>query len=60
MKRITALLLFLAFVGVIVLPVTSTFNNSLSDDIRIADGATGPMPPLPPNVFSTSGTGVQV
>jgi hypothetical protein len=47
MKRITSLLLVIVFAGVILLPVTSTVNDSLSNDIRTADGII-PVPPLPP------------
>jgi len=54
MKRITALLLVIAFAGVILLPVAVTVNNTFSNDVRIADGAGGgiPVPPMPPCAFS--------
>lgn len=47
MKRITSLLLVIAFAGVILLPVANTVNNTLSNSVRTADGG-GPTPPLPP------------
>jgi hypothetical protein len=47
MKRITSLLLVIAFAGSILLPVTSTVNNTFSKGIHTADGG-GPTPPIPP------------
>jgi hypothetical protein len=58
MKRITALLLALAFAGVILLPVNVTVNNHLSESTRIADGGS-PTPPLPPCLFSAPSAGLQ-
>jgi hypothetical protein len=55
MKRLTSLLLVIAFAGAILLPVAATVNNSFSNDNQIADGGGGkPVPPLPPCVFSAS------
>jgi len=53
MKRITALLLVLAFAGVILLPVNVAVNNHSSENTTIADG-NGPIPPIPPCVFNAS------
>jgi hypothetical protein len=58
MKRITALLVVLAFAGVILLPVTTTVNHTFSNENLVADGMTGPTPPIPPCVFA-SATAVQ-
>jgi hypothetical protein len=53
MKRLTALLLVLAFAGVILVPVTSTVNNTFSNDVRTADGP-GPVPPMPPCLLAAA------
>jgi hypothetical protein len=47
MKRITSLLLVIAFAGAILLPVTGTVNKHYSENVAIADGGT-PIPPIPP------------
>lgn len=47
MKRLTSLLLVIAFAGAILLPVNATVNNHSSDQLSIADG-NGPLPPMPP------------
>lgn len=52
MKRITVLLLALSLAAVIVLPVTSAVNNPLSNQVFVADGPTGPVPPMPPCAFA--------
>jgi hypothetical protein len=59
MRRITRVLLLLAFTGVIVLPVAITFNNPFSNDGRVADG-NGPIPPWPPCAFGSSGSALPV
>jgi hypothetical protein len=59
MKRISALLLVIAFAGVILLPVASTVNNTFSNEVRTADG-TLPIPPWPPCGFVPSGSAVPV
>jgi hypothetical protein len=59
MKRITALLLVIAFAGVILLPVASTVNNTFSNEIHVADGTNGPVPPWPPCVFDAPTNAVQ-
>jgi hypothetical protein len=53
MKRITALLLVLSLDGLILLPVTSTDNNTLSNGTYTADNNGGPIPPLPPCTLDT-------
>ena len=53
MKRITALLLVLAFAGVIVLPSANTVNTDSTPGTSLADG-TPPVPPWPPCVFDQS------
>jgi hypothetical protein len=47
MKRITSLLLVIAFAGAILLPVAGTVNKHYSENVNIADG-TAPIPPVPP------------
>ena len=47
MKRLTSLLLVIAFAGVILLPVTVTVNKHSSDRLSAADGGK-PIPPVPP------------
>jgi hypothetical protein len=47
MKRITSLLLVIAFAGAILLPVAGTVNKHYSDRTIAADGG-GPVPPTPP------------
>jgi len=59
MKRITALLLVLAFAGVILLPVNARVNNRSSENLSIADGSL-PVPPPPPCVFSAPIAALQV
>jgi hypothetical protein len=46
MKRITRLLLVLAFAGAILSPIAIHFNNSLNNTRQIADGG-GSVPPWP-------------
>jgi hypothetical protein len=53
MKRLTSVLLVLAFAGVILLPVAGTDNNTFSNDAYSADNNGGPLPPLPPCTFET-------
>ena len=56
MKRTASLLLVLALAGVILLPVTTTFNNHSSNRLSTADGGpTGPIPPWPPCAYPTTG-----
>jgi hypothetical protein len=54
MKRITSLLLVIAFAGVILLPSSRERNSLLSNQSVIADGGGSgkPVPPMPPCVFS--------
>jgi hypothetical protein len=47
MKRITSLLLVIAFAGAILLPVASTVNKHDSENVTVADGGV-PIPPIPP------------
>jgi hypothetical protein len=47
MKRVTSLLLVIAFAGAILLPVNVTVNNHSSENLIIADG-NNPIPPIPP------------
>ncbi len=58
MKRITAVLLVLAFAGVILLPVNVTVNNHSSEKPSIADNG-GPVTASPPCVFDASSSGSQ-
>lgn len=60
MKRITSLLLVIAFAAAIVLPSSSKFNNLLSNQPAIADGNPKPVPPLPPCAFPQSGPSLNV
>jgi hypothetical protein len=53
MKRMTALLLVIAFAGVILVPVTSTVNNTFSNSVQTADGP-GPVPPMPPCLLASA------
>jgi hypothetical protein len=59
MKRITSLLLVIAFAGAILLPVASTVNNTFSNEISVADGTNGPVPPIPPCVFDALAIAVE-
>jgi len=59
MKRITSLLLVIAFAGVILLPVAATVNNTFSNVVPVADGP-GPQPPLPPCLLDAPSTALQV
>jgi hypothetical protein len=57
MKRLTSLLLVIAFAGAILLPVTAAVNNTYSNQSFSADGGGGkPQPPLPPCLFSSIDT----
>jgi hypothetical protein len=58
MKRITSLLLVIAFAGAILLPVAVTVNKHSSDTITTADGS-GPVPPPIPCAFEISPAGIQ-
>ncbi len=58
MKRITSLLLVIAFAGVILLPVNVTVNNRSSESPQIADGG-NPIPPVPPCVFNSPASVLQ-
>jgi hypothetical protein len=60
MKRISSLLLVIAFTGVILLPVTSTVNTTFSNEIHTADNTNGPVPPLPPCAVEAPATSFQV
>jgi hypothetical protein len=51
MKRLTSLLLVIAFAGAILLPVNVTVNNRSGEKLSIADGGV-PIPPWPPCVTS--------
>jgi hypothetical protein len=53
MKRITSLLLAIAFAGAILLPVAVTVNNTFSNEICMANGP-GPTPPLPPCLLASA------
>jgi hypothetical protein len=54
MKRVTYLLLALAFAGVILLPVNAAVNNHSSEKTMIADGGS-PLPPPPPCAVDPTG-----
>ena len=59
MKRLTSLLLVIAFAGVILQPVDITVKTSSSYEGYIADGGI-PVPPPPPCLVGTPGTDLQV
>ena len=52
-ERITALLLVIAFAGVILVPVSSTVNNTFSNGVQTADGP-APVPPMPPCLLAAA------
>lgn len=51
MKRITSLLLVIAFAGVMLLPVSLAVNHHSGNQVLRADGVS-PIPPIPPCVFN--------
>ena len=59
MKRITSLLLVIAFAGVTLLPVTLAVNRHSGNKVLRADGGL-PIPQWPPCVFGPSGPAVSV
>jgi hypothetical protein len=60
MKRITSLLLVIAFAGMILLPSSLERNSLLSNQPVIADGYPKPVPPLPPCALPESDPSLSV
>ena len=59
MKRITSLLLVIAFAGAILLPVANTVKTGSSYEGCVADGG-NPVPPPPPCLVGSPNTNLQL